>query len=983
MKVIQGLLLASTLLFFACSGDAAHPGETGSAASAEEVALDPTATPSDPQPTPTTAPPTPTPGPSPTPTPIPTEPPIFTRADMPAKAVSEATITLWGAATPTDAHPWTGFGHSYDSTVGLSVPIVWSLPDDAAPEYELLPLPPGSDSGNAWYGMSTLGGQLAAGRIFTDDYGRAAYWFRSDTDEWQLDATFAPDVLSPDSGESQVRNVAGGDSWVMLRIAVESPTEIDEDGDPVTSQRILLSRDLETWEVVTLPGVTAEDWFFGIHAFGDHGLIVAQLDDDEAPASRIFATADAGVSWQDHDLDLVDDAPATIFDVIRDNGEWFAVGAIGTDDEREPAIFSINAEGRWQAQRPAFTFDATDPFEMRSLQSVRWLDTDTLVAVADTDPGSQTFTSTDGINWTHDPSLWLNQHDEEPESTIDFSRFSGDFDAGPVLATRAWAAPVWLTADGIQEIDPSPFDRIDRDVVGIFARDDGFVAVTNFERDGRGLRLWRSPDGLTWEFWKNDPTHRAERLQDLGDAILSYGTGIEGFATLRVYAATDRTAPINEILGASGVRITTDMLSAPSAGRNLVATTIRDGDTTNTLNRFAFVDLSTRAQIDSFPGPASGAVRAVCPDLYNGLIPVLLNDDDSVGSSISVWADRDDPQVLPGKPASGQQGFPNAILIGCSRLGLGLAAVGVSCSDAATADSAYSIEECRPALWTTEDGLLWQEHPGSQTLEAAGVQFPSAITPVGPGALLVGTPDDSSDGESLWLVSPTAMHEVPLDGSFNLRRVAANAEHVLFATSTSIFSGSIGDLVERTLEGDNLAEWQDLEASMDDRLAELVSQAQAESTQDESTQAAEATSVPAPAPTTPPASAPAPSQPAPTPVPPPTAVPAPTTPPASSGALPVCNPGDLTTTGSCRCSGGRLYDDGGQCKIRCRSNEQSDGFGGCTRADGSQVDSGAGSSSGGGSGSTGEVIITTTLVCETTTDPQTGAVTETCEVVNE
>lgn len=985
MKVLRISLLTGLLLLVGCSGSGAGGDSTASDDSAANAAAiaEPTATTEEPEPEPTATPlpPTSTPPPTATPTPVPTEEPIFTRAELPAKAVSDPTITMWGAATPTESLPWAGFGHRYDSTVGLSVPIAWSFPDGAAPEYEPLPLPPGSDSGNAWYGANTVDGQLAAGRVFTNGYKRAAFWFRSDNEEWQLDASFAPDLLSPNNGQSEVRDAAGGDSWAMLQVIVDSPTDNDDDGDPVATRHILLTRDVDSWEVVTLPGVTAEDWFFGIHISGDHGLIAARIDDDNNPASRIFTTDDAGASWQDHDLELVDGLQASISDALWQDGEWFGVGSIGADDEREPAIFSSDAQGTWQAQRADLTLGSIEPFENGEFQSVRRLDDTTLLAVADTDPGSQTFTSTNGVDWTADRALWINRRDGDATSTTDFARFIGDLNDGPMLATRQWAAPVWFSATGAQKIDTSPFDRVRRDIKGVVHQGDRFVAITGiFDTQDTGVQLWESPDGLQWELQENDPVHRPLLVQDIGDdAIFSYGTDADNFATLRIYGGSERSIEPLDILDADDVRIVNGISSAFAARRNLVAATLRVGEDGTNFTRLGFVDLSDPGPISSYavPGAADGTVDDVCPEVFdpavsNAAIPVLIRDGDGVGSTIEVWADRNQPRLGVGTPAEGSTSFDNAIIIGCGRFGLGLAAVGVVCSDAAAEASEYSRDECGPGIWTTEDGFVWAEHPGIQTLEAAGVQFSDEISNVGPGSVLIGIPDDSDGGESLWLLGPTDVHQVPLDSDLNLRRLAVSNERVLLATTEDVHVAPISEIVERTLDGSNLTEWQDLEQSIVDYLDELVAEAR-----EQADQAGEATTVPPVAPTSAPASGASPTQPAATPVPTATSALAPTTPPTSPGTLPTCNPGDLTTTGSCRCTGGRLYDDGGQCKIRCRSNETPDGFGGCTRADGSGVDSGA------GSGSDAEVIITSTLVCETTTDPQTGAVTEVCEVVNE
>jgi len=376
LLLIRGLLVVGGLLLVGCSG---QQDETSSADSpaAATATVEPTATPK----------PTVTPAPSPTPIPTlaPTPEPIFVRSELPVDAASSETFAMWSAAMPTSKHPWVGFGHRYRSTTGTSVPILWTVPDTGEQTFERLPLVARAQGGNVFEAEVAFDSQLAAGSILLDSSRRAALWTRTD-EEWQLDIDFAPDLLHPDRGESSVWSLEGGDNWAMLVAGLESPTEVDDEGDPAFTRYVLISTMLGSWQPLELDGVNADDWLFGIHIDGDRGLVSARLDDDEAPAVRFFTTNDSGATWRPHQVQL--DQEASITAVLFEAGDDLTiVGSVGPEDARRPAVFAADEAGNWSVQPSDLTMDDLEPFENSWFSDIQRLSDSELLAIVDTDPG--------------------------------------------------------------------------------------------------------------------------------------------------------------------------------------------------------------------------------------------------------------------------------------------------------------------------------------------------------------------------------------------------------------------------------------------------------------------------------------------------------------------------------------------------------------------------------------------------------------------
>jgi len=564
---------------------------------------------------------------------------------------------------------------------------------------------------------------------------------------------------------------------------------------------------------------------------------------------------------------------------------------------------------------------------------------------------------------------------------VDASEVIGDLRNGPILVTRRFRAPVWLSPNGVTGLASTPFDREVRDLASVAYFNERFVALSSPSPSGTGVLVWESPDGETWTRWKVAPSHAPQTITSAGDALFSLGRNASDEAAVRVFGGRERPIKVAELVGYSSATFW-HPVTGPAAGRNLVAMRLEVDEVLSV--RFAFVDVDNARDIAAFRVEQAGDAyaRAVCPQLPTGEIAVLLEESDGVGALIEVWADRSQPRIGAGSPSAGGD-FSNAIMFSCALFDDGLLATGVMCSPSAVTDSSYSTEQCQSQIWTSPDGLSWDLHTDAKTLIDADVETIIDAASFGSGALLVGVPNDEDDASTLWLATETDILPVPLDSVFSLgkldfRHVVVSNDRVLLVSDTEIFGGHADELIRQTLGSQTaITAWNQRAADTRERRAELAvatstsPAAQSPTTQSPTTQppATQSPSIPA----TP---APPPQPPAAGPTTPATPRPTVAPTPARSTSVPVCAPGALTTTGACRCEGGRLYDDGGQCKVRCRGGEQADGFGGCIRSDGTSVDPGA-------SGATGGEFPTTTLVCTTTTNAQTGEVTETCEVVSE
>lgn len=865
--VCVGLLLAS------CSGSddsaADSSGRAESPAATEVPVSTATAVP--------TATTEPTPTPSPTPAPAPPAPdPIFTRVDLPTRAATDPARSLWAFVEATDQLPLVGIGHEYTTTDGRSVPIVWSIQQPRELAFDYLPLPDDASGGFPTSAVSALGGQIAGGRTRHDSKSRATYWYRDATTDWNVDSSFLAQIGAPDYASSWISNVEAADDWVLIDAGVESPTETNDDGDPLIRNHILIGTSFDDWQLLELPGVNPEDWWFGIHVDGNNGFIVAASRDDAKPELRFFVSENAGETWGAQIVELVDDEPAIVHDVLWDNGDLILVGSSGISDERDPAIFIAASDGAWRVVKIELELGDLEPFTNGSLQAVERLDESSLVAVLDTDPGNQTLTSTDGTNWQIATELKLNDFGNESAAFKGFVRNSED---ATLLVSRGFDPPVKLTQDGVRTFDRTPFDRINRELKRVVYQPDleHFVAITGHSGDSIGVQLWQSDDGGGWDLMQNDPVHEPKSIGTVNDAIFSWGVDVDNFAQLRIYAGEQTTVNLNEIFNTPNGAQFFIAPTAPAWGRNLIAVRVTE-DGNERLN-FGFIDLDTggTSTMYAIDGNMGDKPRVVCPQLLQGAIAVVIGEADGLGGRVETWTNSPPSRLGAGLvPSDDDANFERAVINDCGAIGAGLALVGSSCSPAALALSEWSNDECDPQIWISDDALSWSTHPQSSVLTEAGVGFLDEATGIGPGAVVRGHPIDGDDVSSLWLVTAEQILPIPIDDIMSLTNpdidhVTTDGSRILIMTNTEIFVGDLDYLLERTLpDKDSIQAWKQATAALD----ALSPPENAEAG------VSEPSAPVAPAPTT------APAQPA---APAPTAVPAPTaaSEPRSTPAPPV------------------------------------------------------------------------------------------------
>lgn len=722
--------------------------------------------------------------------PEPTIESIFTRVETPTGAVSEtiATSTLWAAAPPTGSLPWAGFGATTWSSQSPGGPIVWSLPEPGAsraPTFELLPIPAAATTGSAFHAASTFGGQLSGGHVVVDGAARAAFWYRDEKNNWEVDTSIA-DLIAPDR-QSWIWNVAGSETWALIRVGVESATETASTGSPLSRNHLVIAQQSGRWQELELPDTDLQSWNARIFINGDHGLITGSPD-----RQTVFTTDDAGASWRSHSVGLIDGQGVFVIDAFWDDDRWFSVGQRGSQGT---ATITVDADGTWRPQFAAISVTGLGSIGITGFQAVRRLKDGTLLAIVDTVHGSSTFTSPDGATWFIDHALGLNSRDSDPDSTVRFVGFVTSPSDESTLAIRRFAAPVWLADDGVQAVDNSLFET--NDIKEVLHRDDGFVAITGTLINERtGIELWTSSDGIDWELSNADPDLRLTDVDHAGDTILGYGINDQNQQWLKVYGEQDVSINLIDAIDVADYTLPNPPRTGPAAGRNLVTITLQT--TGDRFTRFAFVDLSDQGPVDGFavPAAANGVVSAVCPQLPSGVIPVIIGDKEGLGSVIEVWADQAEPRIGAGRLVDTTYGLANVLIRDCELFGSGLAAIGTACPVDIT-DFLKMTRECTPRVWTSEDGLIWAEHPGSEVFETAGLFLPQLIEATGTGALLTGVNDTGSQ-TMLWSITPGGVEHVP--GAFpsgvTIRYLAASDDTVLAASPTEIFAARLGEVMD-------------------------------------------------------------------------------------------------------------------------------------------------------------------------------------------
>gem|GEM_PF-5908444 len=588
-------------------------------------------------------------------------------------------------------------------------------------------------------------------------------------------------------------------------------------------------------------------------------------------------------------------------------------------------------------------------------------------------------TSTDFTTWTEAPDLWPDLEDGRPaklgELVVD--------PLGGFVATRSFEPPILITATNTQELEPEGFGRIARSIDALFGQGDGFVLISSNDSEPIKTNLWRSPNGMDWTLSESDDEHTPIHVSYAGDQLVSYGVSAENQAAVTVFHRNRGSVQMSprdlaDPALTSALRLT-PIRTAEASRRELLVTTISADEYSSV--SYAFVDLRRPDLVELFTVESELTPKAVCPELANRAITVALRDPDDVGSLLEVWSDafgQENAYVGQARLVGSSHDLDHIFFASCSQFGTGLALTGGICE---TPDDGISRDSCQAGLWLSADGIVWSEHPAMDRL-AEGNQYATfRSTSTDQATFVVALSKENQHG-SLWLV--TSDHALPVPDevfsleAFDISRVAVHDGRITVVARDGLFVGDLATVIGRTREEAGLPP-----LSSDEELiihvpvdAETVADQGAivaQSTPEAATQVPPATAAPA-APPAPP-----------TPFPPAPTAEA-TVAPAAPATVPTCLPGQLTISGACRCSGGRLYDDGGQCKIRCRGSEQPDGFGGCLRSDGTSVDSGAGANSSGSTsssdGSLGTVTSGATLTCTTITDPATGVISESCEVTN-
>lgn len=830
-----------------------------------------------PDPIATSAPPAPSATTVPEPDPRPE--PIFTRMVMPDRAVSEPTRTMFDAVAGQDGAPWFGVGHEFDSTVGISLPIVWSFSDADTWDYEQLPLTSDHSFGVARVAATAAGRQIIGGHIYQDNIGRAALWNRRPSDPaWSLDPMVLPSLPGRDQGESWVSGIFGSQDWGLLHILFQSRSETHTDGDPAHRSHLLTTTNGTDWQELELPNIAMDQWHFGITLHGRHGLIVAKRRDEEAPASRFFTTNDAGQTWTPGDVALRNNTPVTFHDGLWDDGEWILAGSEGVSDERIPVTFELTNDGDWIPRDVVIEGRTEDDKAIElsdvALDDIERFNDETFVGVLKLFPGSLTITSIDGVTWTARNDLWLNQHG--PEENARIGVLIDSIDEGPILAVRGFSPPVWLTQKRVIEVDAPGFERTDRVVSGVVSYNGEFVVVTHDRDEPPLTHTWRLDD-LDWSRPTVDPQHRpTTKLIDAGDAILSTGVTLGDGTVLRHYIDDGgiRSIDIRDLFNLNPALSATRVRSAPATERNLVAFKTSAGHII-----VIFVDLSSPDLASAFEVPSLFGSQdfTVCPELDSGHIAIIARQPDWIGSYVEVWTDADEPIVGYGEQIDAGT-FSNALLTSCSRLGSDLVVTGATCSQGVVESSTFSAPECEAQIWTSTDGLDWSLHPDRAQLH--GISFATRGNSFDGGVLFEGRPQDEDGADSLWLVTSDEIARVPLDDVFSLntldlRSIAATSTHAVIATTTATYRAELDYLIERTRALDDQFPPAD-QPSTDTALTGLVEEHERLPPiplgRDGQTQNAPApppaTSAPIPAPTQAPTSVPAPAAPAdPTPAP--------------------------------------------------------------------------------------------------------------------
>gem|GEM_PF-5177234 len=229
---------------------------------------------------------------------------------MPADMASTPSRAMHDAMPAFAEFDLLGVGHSFDSSTGRSVPVAWQFQGGDSPDIGagLTELPLGGKLiGHALEAAHVAGSQVIGGKVYSGARHQAAFWHRArPEDEWTLRDDIAQDLAAGMDGQTSIWDLAGTETWGLALVGFDSASEFDEDDNPVRARWVVRTTDGVDWQPIELSGINPQDWNILLFVDGQHGLITAVDGNEEAPAARIFTSADSGTTWEGHDVALAD-----------------------------------------------------------------------------------------------------------------------------------------------------------------------------------------------------------------------------------------------------------------------------------------------------------------------------------------------------------------------------------------------------------------------------------------------------------------------------------------------------------------------------------------------------------------------------------------------------------------------------------------------------------------------------------------------------
>lgn len=755
-----------------------------------------------------------TPTPSPTATPVPD--PIFSQVELPADIVSEPQLTLFDATPPSGVFGWLGVGHEYQPTRGRSTPVAWSIDTNGTFTASDLPLPANHQTGHTWRATVINGVQIIGGAMHDETDSKLTQhpllWSRDAPDsEWRTDQLDIIDLPGPSEGNTSVWALEGSDTWGMLLVGFEAH-EKDADGNRPRQRFLAQTTDGRSWLPIDLPGIDDTNWALDVYLAGDHGLVTARSTADDDPTIIVFATSDAGDSWQQSRVEIVDDDPPSIIDAHWD-GEWIIVGSTHDAERNDvPAVFTNTAAGIWSPQpieidlseaRDAVLTDGSYvPFTELEFAAIHRLDESRFVGLFDTKSGSLVATSTDLVQWQLDLELQLNESGYSFRRTDPVFGIVADTERDRLLALRGFEPPVWLNANSARtaRVDGFDTDRLDREA--LISHQDTFVWFATTDTESFRTRRWVSADGIDWQPQGSLLAFRPTYTRSVGDAVYSFGYDNDLDPLVRIFTEGDgfEFSPntLSSVPFSSELNRVVIIAPTTSAGRHVIARSWTTSTDDPYENFISFLDLDTPELLTTYQVPSVGAaqVKVVCPQLDSGETAIMFTPVDDIGTLIEVWADRDEPRVGHGvfSGEAGRDVSPRD----CDRVDDGLVLTGTSCPENL---SSWNEDDCDPGLWISPDGLVWHQHPQQSRLLDANVEITRQAARANTAALVTGWVPDGGE-TTLWSVTSSEILPVPLDGTagfdgFDIDELVVANGRVLLADNDGVFVGDLEYLAER------------------------------------------------------------------------------------------------------------------------------------------------------------------------------------------